>query len=79
MFDAELSICSVNNYMRLVLQLARSAKDPESGEPVHRLKWNREYLGLPKIVKDERHVPAVAAGQVEKLVSEARAMNRRCM
>jgi integrase len=72
MFNAELSICSVNNYMRLVLQLVRSAKDPETGEPVHRLKWNREYLGLPKIVKDEQHVPAVTVGQVEKLVSESK-------
>jgi len=71
MFNAELSICSVNNYMRLVLQLVRSAKDPETGEPVHRLKWNREYLGLPKIVKDEQHVPAVTADQVGKLVSES--------
>jgi integrase len=72
MFNAELSICSVNNYMRLVLQLVRSAKDPETGEPVHRLKWNREYLGLPKIVKDEQHVPAVTAEQVDKLVSESK-------
>ena len=70
MFNAELSICSVNNYMRLVLQLVRSVKDPETGEPVHRLKWNREYLGLPKIAKDEQHVPAAMAAQVDKLVSE---------
>ena len=69
---AALSIRSVNNYMRLVLQLVRSVKDPETGEPVHRLKLNREYLGLPKIVKDEQHVPAVTAGQVEKLVSESK-------
>ena len=72
MFNAELSICSVNNYMRLVLQLVRSVKDPETGEPVHRLKWNREYLGLPKIVKDEQHVPAVTEAQVQKLVSESK-------
>jgi integrase len=72
MFNAELIICSVNNYMRLVLQLVRSVKDPETGEPVHRLKWNREYLGLPKIVKDEQHVPAVTVEQVEKLVSESK-------
>jgi integrase len=71
MFNAELSICSVNNYMRLVLQLVRSVKDPETGEPVHRLKWNREYLGLPKIAKDEQHVPAAMAAQVDKLVSES--------
>jgi hypothetical protein len=28
-------------------------------------------LTLPKIVKDEQHVPAVTAGQVNKLVSES--------
>ncbi|MGB6076367.1 MAG: tyrosine-type recombinase/integrase [Candidatus Acidiferrales bacterium] len=72
MFNAGLSICSVNNYMRLVLQLVHSVKDPETGEPVHRLKWNREYLELPKIVKDEQHVPAVTAEQVDKLVSESK-------
>jgi hypothetical protein len=55
MFSAGLSICSVNNYMRLVLQLVHSVTDLETGEPIHRLKWNREYLGLPKIVKDEQH------------------------
>ena len=71
MFNSGLSVCSVNNYMRLVLQLVRSLKDPETGEPIHRLKWNREYLGLPKIVKDEQHVPSMMAGQVEKLVSES--------
>jgi len=62
MFKAKLSICSVNNYMRLVLQLVRSVKDPETGEPVQHLKWNREYLGLPKTVKDEQHVPACDDG-----------------
>ena len=72
MFNAELSICSVKNYMRLVLQLVRSAKDPETGEPVHRLTWNREDLGLPKTVKDEQHVPAVTADQVDKLVLESK-------
>jgi integrase len=49
-----------------------AAKDPETGEPVHRLKWNREYLGLPKIVKDEQHVPALTVAQVDKLVSESK-------
>jgi integrase len=71
MFNTGLSICSANNYMRLVLQIIRSARDPETGEPLHRLKWNREYLGLPKIVKDDQHVPAVTVEQVEKLVSES--------
>jgi hypothetical protein len=60
MFKAELGTCSVNDYIRLVLLLVRSVKDPETSEPVHRLKWNRENLGLPKIVKDEQHVPAAA-------------------
>jgi integrase len=71
MFEAGLSICSVNNYMRLVLQLVRSIKDPETGEPIYRLTWNREHLGLPKIIKDEQHVPALTAGQVDKLASES--------
>jgi integrase len=58
--------------MRLVLQLVRSVKDSETGKPIHHLEWNREYLGLPKIVKDEQHVPALTAEQVDKLVSESK-------
>jgi integrase len=68
MFENGLSVCSVNNYMKLVLQIVRSLKDPETGEPIHRLKWNREHLDLPRIVKDEQKVPALTAEQVNLLM-----------
>ena len=68
MFEDGLSVCSVNNYMKLVLQIVRSLKDTETGEPIYRLKWNREYLDLPKIMKDEQKVPALAADQVNRLM-----------
>ena len=68
MFENGLSVCSVNNYMKLVLQLVRSLKNTETGEPIYRLKWNREFLDLPKIVKDEQKVPALTAEQVNHLM-----------
>jgi integrase len=68
MFENGLSVCSVNNYMKLVLQIVRSLKDTETGEAIYRLKWNREYLDLPKIVKDEQKVPALTAEQVNRLM-----------
>ena len=71
MFDAGLSVCSVNNYMKAVLQIVRSRKDEESGLPIHNLKWNREYLDLPKINRDEQNVPAFDAEQITKLVAES--------
>jgi integrase len=71
MFNSGLNVCSVNNYMRLVLQLVRSVKDPETGEPIHRLKWNRDHLGLPKVIKEEQHVPALTMEQVDELVSRS--------
>jgi integrase len=70
MLDSRLSLCSVNNYMRLVLQLVRSVKDPETGEPIHRLKWNRDHLGLPRVNKEEQHVPALTVEQVDELISK---------
>ena len=71
MFDAGLSVCSVNNYMKLVLQVVRSLRDAESGLPIHNLKWNREYLDLPKIDRDEQNVPAFDAEQINKLIAES--------
>jgi integrase len=71
MFDAKLSVCSVNNYMKVVLQIVRSRKDPESGLPIHNLQWNREYLELPKIDRDEQNVPAFTAEQIDKLIKES--------
>ncbi len=71
MFDAGLSVCSVNNYMKAVLQIVRSLKDEESGLPIHNLKWNREYLDLPKINRDEQNVPAFDAEQINKLVADS--------
>jgi len=68
MFGNGLSVCSVNNYMKLVLQIVRSLKNTETGEPIYRLKWNREFLDLPKIVKDEQNVPALTAEQVNHLM-----------
>lgn len=68
MFDSGLSVCSANNYMKLVLQIVRSLNDTETGEPIHRLKWNRDYLDLPKIVKDEQNVPTLTVEQVNRLM-----------
>ena len=71
MFDSNLSVCSVNGYMKVVLQIVRSQKDAESGLPIHNLKWNREYLDLPKIDRDEQNVPAFDAEQINKLLAES--------
>jgi integrase len=71
MFDAGLSVCSVNNYMKVVLQIVRSQKDAESGLPIHNLKWNREFLDLPKINRDEQNVPAFDAEQINKLIADS--------
>jgi integrase len=68
MFESGLGVCSTNNYMKLVLQIVRSLKDTETGEPIYRLKWNREYLDLPKIVKDEQNVPTLTVEQVNQLM-----------
>ena len=78
MFDSGLSVCSVNNYMKLVLQIVRSLRDAESGLPIHNLKWNREYLDLPKINRDEQNVLAFDAEQINKLNAEMMATSECC-
>jgi len=57
--------------MKVVLQIVRSQKDPESGLPIQNLKWNREFLDLPKINRDEQNVPAFDAEQINKLVADS--------
>lgn len=43
----------------------------KSGLPIHNLKWNREYLELPKIDRDEQNVPAFTSEQIDKLIAES--------
>jgi integrase len=71
MHEAGLSICSQNNYLKVVVQVIRSLRDTETNVPIYNIILNRSLLQLPKIDSDDQHVPALVKEQIETLIHDS--------
>ena len=68
-----LSACTVNRYVQYVKQIVASLKEGETGEPVHRRKWDSMVMDLPIVKQKEQRRPALKAVTVNQLVRDSEA------
>jgi len=65
-----LSARTVNTYVGYVQQVVAALRDGETGEPIHRRKWDSSVMDLPLVNSKERR-PSLKAGAVNHLVKES--------
>jgi integrase len=66
-----LSARSVNKYVEYVQQVVASLKDGETGEPIHRRKWDSTVMDLPIVNQKEQRRPSLKAKAVNQVVQES--------
>jgi integrase len=66
-----LSARTINKYVEYVKQVMASLKDGETGEPIHRRKWDSTLMDLPIVNQKEQRRPSLRAGAISQLVKES--------
>jgi integrase len=66
-----LSARTINKYVEYVKQVVASLKDGETGEPIHRRKWDSTVMDLPIVSHREQRRPSLKANTISQLVKES--------
>ncbi len=66
-----LSARSVDTYVGYIQQIVASLKDGETGEPIHRRKWDSAVMDLPLVNSKQQRRPALKAKAVNQIVKES--------
>lgn len=66
-----LSARTVNKYVEYVKQVVTSLKDGETGEPIHRRRWDSTVMDLPIVNQKEQRRPSLRAIAISQLVKES--------
>jgi integrase len=66
-----LSARTINTYIEHVQQVVGSLRDGETGEPIHRRKWDSSVMDLPLVNSKQQCRPALKAKAVNQLVKES--------
>jgi integrase len=66
-----LSARTVNKYVEYIKQVVASLKDGETGEPIHKRKWDSSVMDLPIVNQKEQRRPSLRASAVSQLVKES--------
>jgi integrase len=66
-----LSARTINKYVEYVKQVVKSLKDGETGEPIHRRKWDSTVMDLPVVNQKEQRRPSLKASAITQLVKES--------
>jgi integrase len=66
-----LSARTINKYVEYVKQVVASLKDGETGEPLHRRRWDSTVMDLPLVIQREQRRPSLKAAAVNQLVKES--------
>lgn len=66
-----LSARTVNKYVEYVQQVVASLKDGETGEPIHKRKWDSTVMDLPVVNQKEQRRPSLKGKAVNQLVKES--------
>ena len=67
-----LSARTVNTYVEYIQQVVASLKDGETGEPIHRRKWDSTVMDLPVVNQRQQRRPSLKVQAVNKLVTESK-------
>jgi hypothetical protein len=63
-----LSARTVSTYIEYVQQVVGSLRDGETGEPIHRRKWDSSVMDLPLVNSKQQCRPALKSKAVNQLV-----------
>jgi len=66
-----LSARTVNKYVEYIKQVVASLKDGETGEPIHKRRWDSSVMDLPVVNQKEQRRPSLRASAVSELVKES--------
>lgn len=67
-----LSARTVNTYVEYIQQVVASLKDGETGEPIHRRKWDSTVMDLPVVNQRQQRRPSLRVQAVNKVVTESK-------
>jgi integrase len=66
-----LSARTVNKYVEYIKQVVASLKDGETGEPIHKRRWDSSVMDLPMVNQREQRRPSLKASAISQLVKES--------
>jgi hypothetical protein len=66
-----LSARSVKTYVEYARQIVASLKRVDTGEPIHRRKWDSTMMDLPIVKHKEQRRPSLKAKAVDQLVQDS--------
>jgi integrase len=66
-----LSARTVNKYVEHIKQVVASLKNGETGEPIHKRKWDSSVMDLPVVNQKEQRRPSLRACAISQLVKES--------
>ena len=66
-----LSARTVNKYVEYIKQVVASLKDGETGEPIHKRRWDSSVMDLPMVNQREQRRPSLKAKAITQLVEES--------
>lgn len=69
MLGAGLPSQTIGNYVQVVKLLVASAVD-EEGEQLYPRTWNRDFIQLPVVHKDQQHRPSVTDADLKLILSK---------
>ena len=65
-----LSARTVNKYVEYIKQVVASLKDGETGEPIHKRRWDSSIMDLPIVNQREQWRPSLKTSAISQLVRE---------
>jgi integrase len=71
MMKKSLSARTVNKYVEYVQQVVASLKDGETGEPIHKRKWDSTVMDLPIVNQKQQRRPSLKAKAITQLVQDS--------
>lgn len=66
-----LSARTVNKYVEYIKQVVASLKDGETGEPIHKRRWDSSVMDLPIVNHKEQRRPSLRTSVISQLVKES--------
>jgi integrase len=66
-----LSARTVNKYVEYIKQVVASLKDGETGEPIHKRRWDSSIMDLPIVNQREQWRPSLKTSAISQLVRES--------
>jgi integrase len=71
-----LSARTINKYVEYIKQVVASLKDGQTGEPIHKRRWDSSVMDLPLVNRKEQRRPSLKTSAISQLVKESEGEER---